>query len=324
MSMCKSLKVKYNPFPRNPIPDPEDLVLYDPHNYLYTLHSVVNYTLSTGKSNHAVIIGPYGSGKTHLLLCLLRKLKGLKGVISVYIPTPSDNFFTIYSNIVKSIPLKEIIAASDSLPPDIARKIKMLENSDYSEYILSWLYGEKISSNIRYKLSLGRNLDEYMAIAILGSILKVIDKTLVILLDELEHLVEIPIQVRQRYASLLRYMIDSIPRKFCIIASATPAGWNEILENYIALARRLSGTVIYLHNISLKHAYELVDVYLAKYGIAHDDLFCEKAIKEAYIASQGNIGDFLKIMAAAVEYATEKGIDKVDAEIVKEVLRYYS
>jgi len=298
--------------------------MYDPNGYIEEIKRTIDYVSSTGNSSHAVIVGPYGSGKTHILKFLLKTLRKDRRFHVVYLQTPGTNFLTLYGRIIDSFIQDNFARFLEFLPSYISEKVKPILNSESQVFVYSWLRGEKVSSKMRNKLGLGSNLSEYDAISILSSLISQLDKVCVVLVDEFEAIVDSSINVRQRYLSHIRQLIDQAYKNLSLIIAVTPAGWTEIVENHFALARRLSGSVIFLESLTLKQAYELVDLYIQDHASKPKRIFSREVIKEAYVISQGNIGEFLKLMAVLVDYAAKKKARKINLDLAKEVLGRYA
>lgn len=56
-----------NPFPYSGIPDENPTMYVGQENVMDTIGNILSVTISTGKSNHLIITGAYGNGKSHTL-----------------------------------------------------------------------------------------------------------------------------------------------------------------------------------------------------------------------------------------------------------------
>ena len=235
---------------------------------------------------------------------------------AVYISTPGTSFLNIYQKVIEAIIREDYSSLQKTLPPHISNTVQSIPE-EHSKYAHFWLKGNKLSYKIRNKLGIGSNLNPYEAIEILSNYLKNTDTVHAILLDEFEAILDLPTLPRQKYISQIRQLIDSATVNLCLIIATTPAGWTEVVEKHYALARRLAGTVLYLQSLNLEQAIELVNLYL---GNTERKIFTKEAIREILQASQGNIGEFLRLAAITVDYAADRNAEKIDANLAKEAL----
>jgi len=176
-----------NPFPRLAIP--RDIkIIFDPDGNVKRILTYAERVFGEKINGAGVIIGSYGFGKTHLLKYLEYIFSSQGKILTLYINNPCDSIITIYKELViKS--LKHLIEVKEHLPPMMSKALNLLINSDYYYDALQWLCGERVSSKVRHKLGLVKNIDSYMAVEYMCSIFKVLDKKYkgyVILIDEFE------------------------------------------------------------------------------------------------------------------------------------------
>src|SRR5207249_7445358 len=94
-----------NPFPYVSVPEDEPRIYFDQVAALERIKGALGSSAETGSSNHIVIVGPYGTGKSHTLKYIASMLNGGqvtgKGkALGVYISHPGTSFVDIYKEIV--------------------------------------------------------------------------------------------------------------------------------------------------------------------------------------------------------------------------------
>jgi hypothetical protein len=117
-----------------------------------------------------------------------------------------------------------------------------------------------------------------------------------------------------QYLSLLRNLIDNLPGKTLLLAASTPAGWDEVVNTYPALARRLSSFVIYLKPFTYEESLEFVGKLVKWRGLDMD--ISENVVKVIHDYTEGNPGEIVR--AISLIYTSLGG--KVNVDGVKEVL----
>lgn len=85
-----------NPFPYSPVPEDDVSVYIDQKDVREELYNVLNTAVSTGKSNHLVITGKYGNGKSHTLKYGKNLVEDNPDSIVGYVPQPGQSFLDIY------------------------------------------------------------------------------------------------------------------------------------------------------------------------------------------------------------------------------------
>jgi Cdc6-like AAA superfamily ATPase len=85
-----------NPFPYSPVPDEEPAVFTGQDHVKSELANVLGTAISTGKSNHLVITGKYGNGKSHSLKHAKNMVLTSSNSVVGYVAQPGDSFLDIY------------------------------------------------------------------------------------------------------------------------------------------------------------------------------------------------------------------------------------
>ncbi|PSP57032.1 ATPase [Halobacteriales archaeon QH_7_66_36] len=85
-----------NPFPYSPVPDEAPVVFTGQDHVKSELANVLGTAISTGKSNHLVITGKYGNGKSHSLKHAKNMVQTSSDSIVGYVAQPGDSFLDIY------------------------------------------------------------------------------------------------------------------------------------------------------------------------------------------------------------------------------------
>lgn len=91
-----SFNLKENPFPYSPVPEDDVTIFTDQEHVKQALIDVLGTAVSTGKSNHLVVTGKYGNGKSHTLKYGKRLVQSNSNSIVGYVPQPGSNFLDIY------------------------------------------------------------------------------------------------------------------------------------------------------------------------------------------------------------------------------------
>jgi len=350
--------LKANPFPRVPIPDEEPKIYVGQEHVIKGLLDTCLYVYKTNMSDHAVVIGPYGSGKTHTLLYMRARLKemfknGTYKPIIVYVSNPGHSFVNIYSAIMKEFliqvrksALSRIVMKIKELPLGRALKVYLKGDAELRDYAYRWIVGERLTYAERKKLKIGNNVDDNLAIENLKYLAKYCNEFKIgpffVFIDELESISELNALKRQAMLNSLRRLIDVFSRNLCLILACTPAGWDAILNYSLPLARRLSRNIVYLEKLKKNDVLKVIASYIKPYRINEDKLreFIKKkkGIKrnfKQYIAiypfdidatytlheiSNGNIGELLKYASLLIDKALDQNLDFINSELVRKLL----
>lgn len=100
-----ALGLSENPFPYAGIPDAIPDIYVGQESVIKTINSVISATITTGKSNHLILTGSYGNGKSHTLKYLQSKVRELddgssRRPIVAYVSQPGETFFDIYRDCI--------------------------------------------------------------------------------------------------------------------------------------------------------------------------------------------------------------------------------
>ena len=101
--------LKRNPFPAIGIPEETPSITVDRETVLKRFQNVIWELLRTDESIITVMVGEYGSGKTHLLRLFKKsvntQLLGSEGTLAVYIKTPGEDFSYFFYGFIDDIGL---------------------------------------------------------------------------------------------------------------------------------------------------------------------------------------------------------------------------
>ena len=350
----KRLLLTQNPFPYVSVPDEEPTIFYDQEKALRALTSVVSSTHTTGSSNHAVLVGSYGSGKSHTLKYIGRFInkdlnKRPKRAIAFYIPHPGAGILDIYKTLVTELGPAVISKLSNHVDDEshyqfeLYRPLRIIsQKSSDTLNAWRWLTGERLDIEGRNRLGVGRNIDDAFANQAFKQIMTLLRRasyTLVsLLIDELETVNELDILRRQKLFNTLRHLLDDNPRNLSVVFACTPAGWDEIVGNAYALARRISRNVIYLETLDEKTITTVISGYVESFRLQGQRLdesikrlnlddeearifpFRKSAIPELLRLSQGNISEVIKCCNVAIDRTVMAQRESIDADILNELL----
>jgi len=324
-----------NPFPRLAVPVENELnklILYDPDNVTNELIDYVKCIFNEKSQGACAIVGNYGHGKTHMLLCI-KKLatQHFRNALTIYVPSPGKKFAEIYRHVVSYViehKLAEKVA--DFLTDPLKKALNQIKHDDeHHFYIMQWLMADRIPSIIRLKLGLGPNIDDEKAVnfsvEVLSGLCNIGFRPIVILVDELEAITTIPSLAKLQYMNYLRRFIDNLPPATILIAALTPAGWTEIVNIHPALARRLSSRIVYLRNFKKQEVANLLQAYLeaSNCSLKIQEIFDDEVLSLLHEISNGNPGEVLKLTSILFdEYL--KCFCKININHAKKVLSAYA
>ena len=350
-----------NPFPFVSIPEEEPSVYFDQEVAISRISSSLKSAIETGYSNHIVLVGPYGTGKSHTLKHIAHLLN--EGVIAkrgksqaVYIPHPGGSFADIYKQVVLRLGYSEIrrlgsqVGDSNVLEQEVHRAIKLMnEKSNLSLNAWRWLSAEKLEISTRNAINVGANVDEGRAADIFKQLLVLRRKEgtqlFCLLIDEFETVNELNPIRKQHLYNTLRHVIDDNPRGLCLVLACSPAGWDELLENAYALARRVSRNVVYLDNLNEAKLGQVIAGYLQTTRTSEGPIrallkerkvdpskideyiklypFSPAILSELLRLSQGNIGEVIKFCNVCIEKAALQGVPYIDERAFQQLTEEY-
>ena len=334
-----------NPFPYVAIPPEEPDVYVDQEEALNILLNIVDSVCSSKLSNHAVIVGPYGSGKSHTLRYLAHVINTARrgSAKAIYISHPGEKFVDFYREVLQRIGLDLLRELSGNVEADegvfdVAKAISLLSDPQHSLQAWRWLTAERLTTIERGRIGIAKNVDDDLAVKSLSYIVKVMARrglALFILIDELEAVLDVPMAKRLKLLTCYRRFIDDCPYGLSLIFASTPAGWDTIVSDFYALARRLSRNVIYLKRLGEEDAMRVVARYIKRKRIdghsgppnlaEHDELypFHPNAIRYMLKLAEGNVGELLKLCNVAIDEAVKRGYELITESVVKDLLRSY-
>lgn len=92
----EQFNLKQNPFSYSPVPEDNPQVYTGQDQVKSALANVIGTAISTGKSNHLVVTGKYGNGKSHSLKYAKGIVQSQSDSIVGYVAQPGDSFLDIY------------------------------------------------------------------------------------------------------------------------------------------------------------------------------------------------------------------------------------
>lgn len=289
--------------------------IFDPDGNVERLERYINSVVEKGFSGSAIVIGSYGFGKTHLLKHLEYLYQKSSSVLPIYIASPGKSFMDLYEAVIERLLSLDTDFREAIL--ETAKSIGLLHlvselPSEERHYLDLWLLGCRLESYIRKKLGLLRNLNELDALELLSKSITSSKKTLLILLDEFETVLELGKLKRLSYMNALRRLIDSSPRNLFLLVASTPAGWEEIVTTNMALSRRLSAMVIYLRSLSREEIVPFLNLYFPEV----ERLFPKDVLDMIHEQTSGNPGEVLRLSSMIYDevYLKEGEISPKKAE----------
>jgi hypothetical protein len=346
-----------NPFPIVPIPEEQPEIFGANQNVLDRIIWQLNKVAKTNRPVHIVLIGPYGSGKTHLLRYLALQINGnIKSGLAAYVPHPGPDFISIYRRFIDNLgydKLKKLAEAIDErrlketiIYHDFVTALANLNDNNKTLEAWRWLTANTLTLEERRSLGVATNIEhEEDALNAFSALLKFLRsvgfKMICMLIDEFEEINSlIPLQKRRLFNDF-RHLIDLNVSNFSLIIACTPHGWETIYEENVALVRRFSSNVIFLEPLEENGAVELISSYLNKYRIRINSFeeflanhgynfessklypFTKDAIRELCVLSKGNTGEILKYSGIAIEMGLKEGHEILDAVLVRDLIAKY-
>lgn len=337
-----------NPFPYTPVPDDRPTLMVDQERAMGRLLDVISTARNTGRSNHAVIIGPYGSGKSHILKHLQSVIEErfARTMLACYIPTLGRDFLHLYRSFMADLGMSRLselakVAEDAGIPPSLSSALKALQDEETRGKAWRWLIGDELSVEL-HELGISRRIDPTFAQSVLKVILSLLRRVgrsvVCLLIDEMEVLSEIEIERRQAMLDSLRHLVDDNPQGLCFIFACTPAGWDDVFKYGLALARRLSRNVVYLESLTEQTAREFVAAFVRRFRTGEKGLkrhlkekgmpkelidtfpFTADGIAKLFEASRGNTGEMVKYCNMAVDHGIDAKRNVIDAHAVGDMM----
>jgi GTPase SAR1 family protein len=349
--------LKENPFPIVPIPEENPRIFGANHQALQRMTWQLKKVAKTNRPIHVVLVGPYGSGKTHLLRYLASEInQNVEGGLGAYVPHPGPDFLSIYRRFIESLSYEKIRRLSKSADErklketiiyhDFVTALVNLTNQEKTLEAWRWLTANTLTLEERRSLNVATSIErEEEALNAFSALLKFLRsvgfKLICMIIDEFEEINSlVPLQ-KKRLFNDLRHLIDLNVANFSLIIACTPHGWETVYEENAALVRRFSSNIVFLEPLDHRSASSLISDYLNQYRIgrralhrflakdgSHQDSshtypFTEDAVKELCALSKGNAGETLKYSGIAIEQGAREGYQWLDAESLRSMIAQY-
>lgn len=347
-----------NPFPIVPIPEEQPKIFGANQAALNRTISQLNKVARTGRPIHIVLVGPYGSGKTHLLRYLSNEVnERIKGGLCAYVPHPGPDFISIYRRFIENVGYDKLRTLAKT-----AEERQLKQSIIYHDFVTAlvglndekktleawrWLTANRLTLEERRALRVATSIEHAEeALNAFSALLKFLRSVgfglICMLIDEFEEINSLVQIWKRRLFNDLRHLIDLNVSNFSLIIGCTPHGWETIYEENAALVRRFSSNVVFLKPLDVQGAIKLISDYLGQFRIKtkafrrsmrkndHDAgvygiyPFMREAVKEICMLSKGNTGEVLKYSAIAIEQGSSEGYEWIDAEtFIALVAGYY-
>jgi len=330
--------LKSNPFPYTPVPNDDPEIFIGQDHVLDRLTEIISTCYTSGSSGHAVIIGPYGSGKSHAMKYLrkiirVHNLENRNELFVCYISSLGQSFLNIYQEFMEQLGHKaftEVIQNYNmkDTPYNILTIFDNVLDDDYSLDAWRWILGEKLEASTRSKLGVSRNVDDMLALSLFQITLRCLMHSgfrfVCLLIDELETVNELYPYQRQSLFNNLRRMIDENTKGLCTIFSCTPTGWDEIMGRSLALTRRVSRNIIYMNRLTRNDSRNVIEEHLKNYrysDIAENGIqpFTDESLETLYDVSQGNIGELVKYCNRIIDTALDNNLAQITSNDITQL-----
>lgn len=291
------------------------------------------------KSNEIIVlIGDYGCGTTHALLCLQKDLRE-KGAIASYIPMPFDKeLSSMYRRFVSDLQpdVKDKLLSKlieDFVPRDMDRRIEALAErrrvtvSDIPRIFERYILGERLSMRERMILEDVGFEREIPPIIDLWSrsiwTLATDEWPVFILIDEFDIILTEPISSRDIFYRLRR-LYDETLHGLCLVIAlkGKPNEVRQILGK--ALESRMSLQPVYMYPISKPEAQEFLSELLQYRGYTTKESpfhpFTKDGIEAlSQLVCPATPRHLLRVSSVIFEEARLKDVPIIDKEFVLSV-----
>lgn len=137
--------LKRNPFPAIGIPEETPFITVDRETVIKRFQNAIGELLETGKSIVTVMVGEYGSGKSHLLRLFKNsvnmQLLSSEGTLAVYIKTPGEDFSYFFQGFI------------DGVGPDLLTQLSskfIIKCMKSEQRLLKHVIGEEAKKKFQY------------------------------------------------------------------------------------------------------------------------------------------------------------------------------
>ena len=346
-----------NPFPIVPIPEEHPKIYGANQQALQRIVWQLETITKTNRPVHVVLVGPYGSGKTHLLRYLAAEVNSrVKGGLAAYVPHPGPDFISIYRRFIDNLGYDKLRNLTKNIDEsklkrtiiyhDFVTALANLNNSDKTLEAWRWLTANSLTLEERRALRVAATIEHTEEAlnafsALLRFLRSVGFRLICMLIDEFEEINSLIQIQKRRLFNDFRHLIDRNVSNFSLIIACTPHGWETVYEENAALVRRFSSNVVFLEPLDDQIAGDLVSEYLKRYRIdvrkfhrftqknGCDEYsskiypFTKDAISEICSLSKGNTGEVLKYGGIAIELGITEGHSWIDAEIFRSLVSKY-
>ena len=346
-----------NPFPTVPIPEERPKIYSANQEALQRIVWQLAKIPKTNRTVHVVLVGPYGSGKTHLLRYLAAEVnKRVKGGLAAYVPHPGPDFISIYRRFIGNLGYDKLRHLSQNIDEgrlkrtiiyhDFVTALANLNDSDRTLEAWRWLTANRLTLEERRALRVAASIEHTEeALNAFSALLKFLRsvgfRLISMLIDEFEEINSLVQIQKRKLFNDLRHLVDRNVSNFSLLIACSPHGWETVYEENAALVRRFSSNVVFLEPLDDQIAGDLISEYLNQYRTnvnsfhrfmqknGYDEYsskiypFTRDAINEICSLSKGNTGEVLKYSGIAIDLGSSEGHSWIDAETLRALVSKY-
>lgn len=332
-----------NPFPGTPVPEEEPHFLFARDKIAKDVARIIVRGVLDHDPQHFVIIGKYGTGKSHILKYFKRTANARffpsGEAVAVYVIHPGRNFSELYRNLIlqfspdffsgiyNRLEHMETADESDGIRPAIISVLRATTDQNLRFTAWEWLQGQRLLRAQLRALGVGYGNDNAdQQLETLESLLRIFQRTspqsLVIFLDEFEELTTIRLDFQTTYLNHLRRLIDIGGEQLLLIISATPEGFDIIRRGQHALIRRLAAIQYVLDPLTTDETWELIQGYLKLEWIEDSEptLIERDASDRLQEIAQGAVGSIIRVCHDLVEAARTGEHRSVTADMLESLV----
>jgi len=346
-----------NPFPIVPIPEEHPKIYSANQEALQRIVWQLGKITKTNRPVHVVLVGPYGSGKTHLLRYLAAEVnRRVKGGLAAYVPHPGPDFISIYRRFIGNLGYDKLRNLSQNIDEgrlkrtiiyhDFVTALANLNDSGNTLEAWRWLTANSLTLEERRALRVAASIEHTEeALNAFSALLKFLRsvgfRLICMLIDEFEEINSLVQIQKRKLFNDLRHLVDRNVSNFSLIIACSPHGWETVYEENAALVRRFSSNVVFLEPLDDQIAGDLISEYLNQYRTnvnsfhrfmqenGYDEYssktypFTRDAINEICSLSKGNTGEVLKYSGIAIDLGSSEGHSWIDAETLRALVSKY-